>query len=198
MPSKGLYKETLSEFEHVPVQKMTGRRPRFALIYASILRRIDLKPCDKLTLMVLDMESRNSDVIAVSHNAIANLAGIGRTTALASLVTLAQCGLIEAEGEPAQGKVQPYRLLYRELKRRAAPLVQCVSCHRPCKALAKTGWCKACAQRIDDDRLYQAAINVLGPDATPAEITMHYHTAKQSKRWIAAARRADASVRKTA
>lgn len=198
MPSKSLYKETLSEFGQVHVQKLTGkRRPRFALLYASILCRKDLKPCEKLTLMVLDMESRNADSIAVSHNAIARLAGMSRTSALASMSALVKHGLIEPSGEPIK-LVQPYRLLYKTQDRRPKPTVKCCECDQPCYSVSKAGHCRSCAVRIDDDRLYAAAIRVLGQDATPQQIAAHHSFAKQSKRWIAARRRYEqqfASVR---
>lgn len=189
MPSKSLYKETLSEFGQVHVAKLTGkRRPRFALLYASILCRTDLKPCEKLTLMVLDMESRNADSIAVSHNAIARLAGISRTSALASIAALVEHGLIGPAGDPIK-QVQPYRLIYKGMDRKTIPTIKCSECKHPCYAVNKAGYCRTCATRIEDDRLYAAALMVLGPGATPQQIALHHNTEKQAKRWIAARRR---------
>lgn len=75
------------------------------------------------------------------------------------------------------------------IEKAKAPTIQCVECRRPCRGLDKAGHCRTCATRIEDDRLYAAALMVLGPGATPQQIALHHNTEKQAKRWIAAQRR---------
>lgn len=195
MPSKGLYKETLSRNEQVPVQILTGKKPskRFAKILASILRRKDVTPTAKLVILVYDMESFGDEVVALSDSALATGAGIGRTTVLAARPELVSHGLIEPHGSAVK-QVQPYRLNYRipispAVKPRSTVTAVCGNCSKRCKRVGKTGWCRSCIADADREFQWKSARSVLGPAATFEQVCEYLHLDRITKQWVRVARR---------
>ena len=150
MPLNSLYKETLSEFEQVPVKIPTGSR-RFAMLPIDVLRRKDLSASCKVVFAGLAMESYGSGRISISHQAIAAICGISRITALDSLARLREVGLIDKDGTPVN-QVQPHRILHSRLVGAQAAAIaagpeeslECPRCHRSCKQLLRVGYCRAC------------------------------------------------------
>ena len=139
------------------------------MLLASILARRDITPCDKLTLMVFDMESYGADQVAISHGAIAVKAGISRTQALASVARLAIKGLVKRSGTPIK-QVQPYSLLYRAAKSKPSIVVKCARCHHEVRWVNKACWCRACVKAVKIEREVREARMVVGESASTQQI----------------------------
>lgn len=152
--SKSLYKRTLSENVQVPVRKPTGRR-RFAMIDAEVLADRELPPAAKLAFEAMTMESYSSGQIAISHQAIARLCGIGRITVLDSLKRLVSKGLIEKIGEP-QKQIQRYKLNVAPARSGSTPVVSrpkptvlCPKCRKLRGGLLRVGVCRSCSRKYE-------------------------------------------------
>lgn len=192
-PSTFLYKETLSEFQQVPVKNLTGRRrASFAMLPKDVLRRRDINPCSKLTLAAMNMESKCSGFVFASDEAIADLAGISRASVIAARTLLEHKELIEKNGDPI-GQVQGYKLLHADMAPSESAKAsgqadipkggpQCSKCKKSIKNQTKTGLCRKCARQKHDAEVYEAARAHLRSD-DHAEIVATIEQERALKKW---------------
>lgn len=160
--SKGLYKETLSEFGHPPVQNLTGVGG-FVMIPRNVFRSKAITPATKLVLAALGdaaWQSKTPGFAGASHNSLAAMAGLSRTQVLESLKVLTAIGLIEKNGDPVH-QVQQYRFLHPRMKVKEAkdlsrlnkenlvPKPRCSNCEKRSNTINQTGWCFSCRTRVE-------------------------------------------------
>lgn len=167
--SNSLYKETMSKNRQALSEKPTSDDGEmFGILPRSVLANLALTSAAKVVFAALGMLSyRNGYEVAMSHNSIAQIAGMHRTTAMEALLVLEDHGLLERKRCGKTG-VQTYRLVHPRLpvgKKADAPkaapassavkgskavegkLKICGKCKRGTKWLSKlAGICRQCVQ----------------------------------------------------
>lgn len=151
MPSKSLYKETMSPGRTVGVARANSSK-RFGMLHADILARADIKPSTKVLYAAILMESFGSGGIRKSMGLLALRTGLSRSYVFEGLKELESVGLIEKHGPPID-QVQPWKIaraavdtlpVTTETLRRKPELRPCVLCKDPCVPRKRTGWCARC------------------------------------------------------
>jgi hypothetical protein len=166
MPSKNLYKDTLSAFVQVPVQNLTGSGRQFSKATPDLLADRSVPAQAKIVLMAMNIDAKGLGRVTISDGALATRSGCSRGAVIENLKKLCAAGMIAPEGPPVK-QVQPYVILHPcfalkpskekvptkldELPKKRRPISSCAKCATPMFGKPKSGVCSTCrsADRIE-------------------------------------------------
>ena len=146
-------------------------------------------------LALFSVKPLSGDVIELSHREIAEAMTCSERQAIRGVVELERARYVEVSRRhnirnsyrlklPNPGAVAstPAEVVQAAALKAPKAAVTCGRCRKPCRKVAKAGWCRSCVETSELAARVESARAELGQDATPEQLAAHLKNARLALR----------------